>query len=88
MSIGRGLFSTRDRVEHSRKRKIISHIFSQKSVGEFEPQIRLHVSNLVKQWDRLFDMAVKGMSGTDGQGGWRGEDGRLWLDCLPCKAIS
>ena len=88
VSIGRGVFSTRDRVEHSRKRKIISHIFSQKSVGEFEPHIRLHVSNLVQQWDRLFGMAAKGMSGTDGEGGWRGEGGRLWLDCLPCKAIS
>ena len=87
VSITRGVFSTRDRVEHSRKRKIISHIFSQKSVGEFEPHIRLHVSNLVQQWDRLFGMAVKGMSGTDGEGGWRGEGGRLWLDCLPCKAI-
>ena len=87
VSIHRGVFSTRDRVEHSRKRKIISHIFSQKSVGEFEPHIRLHVTNLVQQWDRLFGMAVKGMSGTDGEGGWRGEGGRLWLDCLPCKAI-
>jgi len=83
VSIGRGVFSTRDRVEHSRKRKIISHIFSQKSVTEFEPHIRLHVTNLIKQWDRLFGMAVKGMSGTDGEGGWRGEGGRLWLDFLP-----
>ena len=88
VSIGRGVFSTRDRVEHTRKRKIISHIFSQKSVGEFEPHIRLHVTNFIQQWDRLFGMAVKGMSGTDGEGGWKGEGGRLWLDCLPCKTIS
>ncbi|TFK26575.1 cytochrome P450 monooxygenase [Coprinopsis marcescibilis] len=83
VSIRRGVFNTRDRGEHTRKRKIISHIFSQKSVVEFEPQIRHYVNTLIKQWDRLFDMAVKGMSGPEGEGGWRGEGGRLWLDCLP-----
>ena len=25
------------------------------------------------------------MSGDDGEGGWKGEDGRLYLDVLPCK---
>ncbi|KAF7369583.1 Cytochrome P450 monooxygenase [Mycena venus] len=58
-----GLFNTRDRIQHARKRKIISHIFSQKSVVEFAPHIRL--------------------SGSDGEDGWNGHDGRLWLDCLP-----
>ena len=85
VSIRRGVFNTRDRSDHTRKRKIISHIFSQKSVTEFEPKIRLYVGMLLKQWDRLYDMAVKGMSGDDGEGGWRGEGGRLWLDCLPCE---
>jgi benzoate 4-monooxygenase len=84
VSIRRGVFNTRDRTDHTRKRKIISHIFSQKSVVEFEPQVRLYVGMLLKQWDRLFDMALKGMSGPEGDGGWRGEGGRLWLDCLPC----
>ncbi|KAJ7152191.1 hypothetical protein C8R43DRAFT_819494, partial [Mycena crocata] len=32
VSIQRGLFNTRDRKQHARKRKIVSHIFSQKSV--------------------------------------------------------
>jgi benzoate 4-monooxygenase len=36
VSIKRGLFNTRDRVEHSRKRKIVSHTFSAKSIGQFE----------------------------------------------------
>lgn len=83
VSIRRGIFNTRDRNEHARKRKIVSHIFSQKSVIEFEPQIRLYVNTLIKQWDRLFDAAVKGGSGTEGEG-WNGGEGRLWLDCLPC----
>lgn len=51
---------------------------------EFEPQIRLYVGQFIEQWDRLCDMAVKGLSGQDGEG-WRGEKGRLLLDCLPCK---
>lgn len=87
VSIERGLFNTRDRAQHTRKRKIISHIFSQKSVIEFEPHIRLYVGNLLRQWDRLYDGAVKGQSGTDGEGGWFGRDGRLWLDCLPCASF-
>ncbi|KAF9460031.1 cytochrome P450 monooxygenase [Collybia nuda] len=82
VSIRRGVFNTRDRNEHARKRKIVSHIFSQKSVVEFEPQIRLYVNLLIKQWDRLFAAALKGESGTEGEG-WNGADGRLWLDCLP-----
>ncbi|KAK0192825.1 cytochrome P450 monooxygenase [Armillaria mellea] len=83
VSIQRGLFNTRDRAQHSRKRKIISHIFSQKSVMEFEPSLRLYVGQLISQWERLFGNAVKGESGTEGEGGWSGHAGRLWLDCLP-----
>lgn len=85
MSIKRGVFNTRDRAEHARKRKIVSHIFSQKNVIAFEPQIRLYVRQLIEQWDRLYDLAVKGGSGPEGEG-WKGEKGRLWLDCLPCKS--
>ncbi|KAF8652364.1 hypothetical protein AX16_004394 [Volvariella volvacea WC 439] len=83
VSIQRGVFNTRDRNDHTRKRKIISHIFSQKSVIEFEPHIRSYVSQLIGQWDRLYHGAVKGESGNDGEGGWQGRNGRLWLDCLP-----
>ncbi|KAJ7778576.1 cytochrome P450 monooxygenase [Mycena maculata] len=83
VSIERGLFNTRDRKQHARKRKIVSHIFSQKSVVEFEPHIRLYVGMLLRQWDRLYDGASKGLKGDDGDGGWVGRGGRLWLDCLP-----
>ncbi|KAG5732235.1 Benzoate 4-monooxygenase [Termitomyces sp. T112] len=81
VSIRRGIFNTRDRNEHTRKRKFVAHIFSQKSVVEFEPHIRLHIAALVNQWDRLFNLAVKGEKGTEG-GGWQGRNGRLYLDCL------
>ncbi|KAJ7126286.1 cytochrome P450 [Mycena epipterygia] len=83
VSIQRGLFNTRDRKQHARKRKIVSHIFSQKSVVEFEPHIRLYVGMLLAQWDRLAASAAKGLSGDDGDGGWVGRGGRLWLDLLP-----
>ena len=75
-SIGHGVFTTRDRNDHTRKRKMISHIFSQKSVSEFEPQIRLYVGQCIEQWDRLCEKAVKGFSGEDGEGG-----GTRMVDC-------
>lgn len=53
MSIRRGLFNTRDRAEHTRKRKIIAHTFSPKSVLQFEPYIHGNLELFVKQWDDL-----------------------------------
>ena len=61
VSIQRGLFNTRSRPEHARKRKIVSHIFSQKSVLAFEPHIRQHVNELIEQWDK-FDKWYKSIS--------------------------
>ncbi|KAG9221614.1 hypothetical protein CCMSSC00406_0005527 [Pleurotus cornucopiae] len=83
VSIERGVFNTRDRVDHARKRKIVSHVFSQKSVSEFEPHIRHYVSILLNQWDQMHDSALKGASGPEGESGWHGGNDRLWLDCLP-----
>ncbi|KAF2754090.1 cytochrome P450 [Pseudovirgaria hyperparasitica] len=53
VSIKRGLFNTRDRAEHTRKRKTVSHTFSQKSVGQFEQYIHHNLEELVAQWDRI-----------------------------------
>ncbi|KAK0494709.1 hypothetical protein EDD18DRAFT_1355461 [Armillaria luteobubalina] len=82
VSIQRGLFNTRDHAQHSRKQKIILHIFSQKSVMEFEPSLHLYIGQLISQWEHLYGGAVRGKSGTDGEGGWSGHDGHLWLDCF------
>ncbi|KZT64511.1 cytochrome P450 [Daedalea quercina L-15889] len=82
VSITRGLFNTRSRADHTRKRKVVAHVFSQKSVLEFEPYTRVHVSALFTQWDRLCELGAKGLEGKEGEG-WRGEGGRLWMDCLP-----
>ncbi|KAI0646535.1 cytochrome P450 monooxygenase pc-bph [Trametes meyenii] len=83
VSIQRGLFNTRSRPEHARKRKIVSHIFSQKSVLEFEPHVRVHLVQLFKQWDKLCAGGEQGLSGDEGEGGWRGREGRVWFDSLP-----
>lgn len=53
VSIQRGLFNTRDRHEHSRKRKIVSHTFSVKSIGQFEPYMHENLALFVKKWDEL-----------------------------------
>lgn len=70
VSIQRGLFNTRDRAEHTRKRKTISHTFSTKSIGQFEQYMTYNLQELVKQWDRLAEHAV--------------ENGDQWadMDCL------
>ena len=88
VSVTRGLFNSRDRNAHTRKRKIISHIFSQKNVLEFEPYVRDYVRSFIQQWDRLCAGGAKGLQGNDGEGGWRGRDGWTWLDCLPCEPIT
>ncbi|CCC09011.1 unnamed protein product [Sordaria macrospora k-hell] len=53
VSIRRGLFNTRDRAEHTRKRKIVSHTFSAKSVLQFEPYMHSNLELFVKQWDSM-----------------------------------
>ncbi|KFA65083.1 hypothetical protein S40285_03137 [Stachybotrys chlorohalonatus IBT 40285] len=55
VSIRRGLFNTRDRVEHSRKRKLVSHTFSARSVSEFEPYVHHNLELFVKRLDALID---------------------------------
>ncbi|KAF2717915.1 putative P450 monooxygenase [Polychaeton citri CBS 116435] len=60
VSIQRGLFNTRDRSEHTRKRKTVSHTFSAKSIGQFEQYIHHNLDTLVKQWDGLSKQADAG----------------------------
>lgn len=53
VSIQRGLFNTRNRAEHTRKRKIVAHTFSLKHITQFEPYVRANLELFVKQWDTL-----------------------------------
>ncbi|SJX60031.1 probable Benzoate 4-monooxygenase cytochrome P450 [Sporisorium reilianum f. sp. reilianum] len=73
----RGLFNTRDRAEHTRKRKIVSHTFAPKTIIAFEPFIRREVQLLLERWDEFCAKAAK--ANTEGP---RGIKGRAWLDSL------
>ena len=53
VSIQRGLFNTRDRAEHTRKRKTVSHTFSVKSIGQFEQYIHSNLDLFAKKWDEM-----------------------------------
>lgn len=73
----RGLFNTRDRAEHTRKRKIVSHTFAPKTITAFEPFIRREIQLLLDRWDEFCAKATKEQSE-----GPRGIKGRAWLDSL------
>lgn len=47
------MFNVRDRAEHTRKRKIISHAFSPRSVAEFEPFMAENLQRWITQLDRI-----------------------------------
>ncbi|KAL5480933.1 hypothetical protein ACEPAI_9874 [Sanghuangporus weigelae] len=76
VAISRSIFNTRSQEEHARKRKAVAHVFSPKSVLEFEPYIRSHVAELLEQWDKLCEGGRKGS-------GWHGRHGRVWFNCMP-----
>ncbi|KAJ5453959.1 Benzoate 4-monooxygenase [Penicillium daleae] len=63
VSIRRGLFNTRDRAEHTRKRKTVSHTFSAKSIGQFEQYIHGNIEMFVKQWRKLADLQANPKTG-------------------------
>ncbi|RMD41601.1 hypothetical protein DV735_g3542, partial [Chaetothyriales sp. CBS 134920] len=59
VSIRRGLFNTRDRAEHTRKRKIVAHTFSAKSIGQFEQYIHANLELFYQKWTKLANEAQK-----------------------------
>ncbi|KAI0181659.1 cytochrome P450 [Hypoxylon sp. FL1284] len=69
VSIRRGLFNTRDRAEHTRKRKLISSTFAPKAVAQFEPYIHQNLETFVDRWDGLVKEAPSA-------------DGAARVDCL------
>ncbi|KAL6862627.1 hypothetical protein ACO1O0_002864 [Amphichorda felina] len=69
VSIQRGLFNTRSRPDHARKRKIVSHTFSSKSIVQFEPFMHTNLETFVSQWDKLVSKSVD-------------RDGCARVDCL------
>lgn len=55
VSIKRGLFNTRDRAEHSRKRKTVSHTFSARSIGQFEQYMHHNLELFETRWSQISD---------------------------------
>ncbi|OTA57976.1 benzoate 4-monooxygenase [Hypoxylon sp. EC38] len=69
VSIRRGLFNTRDRAEHTRKRKLISSTFAPKAIAQFEPYIHENLEVFVNRWDELIQNSP-------------GADKTAYIDCL------
>ena len=57
------MFNTRNREEHTRKRKTVSHTFSAKSIGQFEQYIHGNIETFVKQWNKLSDLQANPKTG-------------------------
>ncbi|KAI0312016.1 cytochrome P450 [Amylostereum chailletii] len=79
------IVSARSRVVHARKRKIVSHVFSPRTISEFEPLISSHVAELLTQLDSICEKGRHGFEG-DESTGWVSSDGRVWLDIVPWLA--
>ncbi|KAH8824004.1 cytochrome P450 [Flagelloscypha sp. PMI_526] len=75
------IFNTTDRTRHARKRKMMSHAFSSKSLQDMEPHIHTFVDQLFTHFDRFLS-PQSGIEGGEGNG-WRKHDGRVWLDIIP-----
>lgn len=86
----RGLFNTRDRAEHTRKRKIVSHTFAPKSVREFEPYIHNTVQGLLRKWDAICERAAKSPTANgarDSLKGWAIVESLDWFNALAFDII-
>ena len=81
VSMRRGLFNTRDRVEHTRKRKTVAHTFSTKSIGEFQQYIHANLNEFVKQWDRISSTQK------DSETGYSSIDALPWFNYLAFDII-
>ncbi|KAF3771129.1 cytochrome P450 [Cryphonectria parasitica EP155] len=82
VSIKRGLFNTRDRAEHTRKRKIVSHTFSLKSISQFEPYIHGNLELFVKQWDDLVARNAGNNSRSSSSSSTGQRNNTAHVDCL------
>ncbi|KAI9740580.1 MAG: hypothetical protein M1834_005161 [Cirrosporium novae-zelandiae] len=75
----RGLFNTRDRTEHTRKRKTVAHTFSPKSISQFEQYMHSNLVELVKQWSQI--------SASSPSGSYAGIDALHWFNYLAFDII-
>ncbi len=59
-NIQSGIFTTRDRAAHSRKRKYVSHMFSPKAMVGFEPYMTSAIGTFAQQMNSLIDTGRAG----------------------------
>ncbi|KAF2674896.1 putative P450 monooxygenase [Microthyrium microscopicum] len=78
VSIHRGLFNTRDRADHARKRRIVSHTFSAKNIGQFEQYMHANLELFFKRWTEMAETA---------KGGFAELDALHWLNYLAFDII-
>lgn len=82
------IFTTHDRAEHARKRRVEAHMFSPQSIRTLESTVSVHFHVLVDQWDALCAHIQKagsgGAEGIIGSVSWKVHESRVWFDCMPC----
>ncbi|KAE8306388.1 cytochrome P450 [Aspergillus transmontanensis] len=55
LNVDWSIFTTRSRAEHTRKRKIVSHAFSARSLAQVEQYAHNNMELLVRQWRKIID---------------------------------
>ncbi|KAF8336835.1 cytochrome P450 [Cantharellus anzutake] len=73
------IFSTRDKADHGRRRKMIAPVFSQTSIVDFQPYLQTIIASMLQKWDSLCDKAPQ-KSEEIVQEVYK-KDGRAWLNC-------
>ncbi|KAF8704735.1 Cytochrome P450 monooxygenase, partial [Rhizoctonia solani] len=73
------VFSARDKVVHTMKRKRIANIYSAQNVLSFEPRVKEHIRRFYIQLDNRCEQALKGKSGFN----WSVQKGRAVLNICP-----
>ncbi|KAG8795407.1 hypothetical protein FRC12_014891 [Ceratobasidium sp. 428] len=73
---GPNMFTTRDKADHSARRRRVAHVFSQQSVAGFEPRVCRYIRQLCEQWDKRCVASAHGNSGPN----WDAKNGRAVLD--------
>ncbi|KAB8073437.1 cytochrome P450 [Aspergillus leporis] len=76
----KSIFTSRDRAEHSRKRKVVAHSFAPQSMRNFEPFIHSWLKVFLKKWDDIADQKAQ-------QDGYANVEGRVWLNYLVLDII-
>ncbi|KAK5989441.1 Benzoate 4-monooxygenase bphA [Cladobotryum mycophilum] len=79
----RSIFNTRDRAEHSRKRRAVAHLFSARSIGQFEQYVCANIDTLVGKWSEICER-----HGTDAKSSYAYFNPLPWFNYLSFDIIA